>query len=155
MRFGVFVADFEATFDRAILAIVAGAGAGAVIVNVLFAFVGFFTRSRYSFMLIEPSFFMLVFMTIIGFMCWIGAPIWFCLDRARLRGWGAALSCGAAATMALYWMFAPLISLGGTPSGAHWHVLLIFVAVGGPVSLVIWAVAYRRPAPPPSADAAR
>jgi len=92
-------------------------------------------------------------------MCVFGAPIWWCLHRVHLRGWGASVCAGA---------LAPIVSLaigsillGGLSSAAFEVAGFLqsgyvwIIPLSGAMGLTVWAVAYRRPAPQPSADTAR
>lgn len=84
----------------------------------------------------------LVFMTVlIAFLFWatgvaLAAPVWWLMHRLKLRCWSACMLLGAVA--------APL----GTRffGGWYWPFMAIISIVGAIVGLVVWNVAYRKPA---------
>ena len=155
MRFGVFVADYETTLERACLGLMAGAAAD---LGALFLIA---ELSR-DYATLGPT----GFWSVLGFSALIylvaligvgalGGPLWAVLHRLRLRGWGAALLGGMAPPVLLWLRHSgvPRIAFEGFEGGLFASALIIG-ACGGLTGLTAWAVAYRRPAPPPSADTA-
>ncbi|MFT6774387.1 MAG: hypothetical protein ACJA1L_002099 [Paracoccaceae bacterium] len=162
MRRGIFVADYEITLKRAVLALAAGAVLGTPLRMSMAAgwvllvgpgwpdgmssdetsqhltwFAGRVIETLPSAIFVSLS-----------LLCLYGVPILYGLHKLRLRGWGA-MACGGAVWAVLSMAAMSIVFGAGAAFGSMDMLSVPLMVLGGIVTFaIIWAVAYRRPAAP-------
>jgi hypothetical protein len=160
MRFGAFIADYETSWPRAACALAAGAAAPPILFLLVLTIMSPEepAAQRAAWMIVTDflEVFAFVFVQLFIVLIGLGGPVWMLMHALRLRGWGAAILGGAAAATTFAVLMAYLFE--DSVKGHPFRDLLLsyfpkFIPVGALIGLIVWAVAYRRPAPPPSAVA--
>lgn len=154
MQFGIFRAEYETTLGRAALALIAGAGMGVALLTAIV--IMFDDPNVNALVLFASQTAPLVFGFLLTGLVIVGAPIWWCLHRLGLRGWGAMVFGAALGPYGVLLIFFTLAEgPAALPAALRTFVQSEYAAAVpafGAMGAVIWAVAYRRPPSVPSAD---